>query len=167
MNRTPIYTHNGSYAREHGELTQYRESLLTNIACKEAIEASIRGHFDGMHLEKEALPDVLRAFPPKRVAFVLAATLQLKDYDGRFSHDNKAWAAGIDTSFAASSAYDHRPSFCVESHPAILDGFVHLFRKEACRERKPSVIEKLQGKNVQPPQKKPKAPLSRSAGLER
>lgn len=166
MNQTPIYTHNGAYAREHGELTQYRESLLTNIACKEAIDAAISRNYDGIRLCRAALPEVMSEFPPNRIAFVLATTIQLKEYDGRFSPDNKAWAAAIDTSFSVSSSYDHRPSFCVQSHPAVLDGFVNLFRQELCRERKPSVIEMLQAKSVQPPHKL-KAPIKRSADLER
>ena len=72
MNHTPIYTHDGAYAREHGELTQYRESLLTNIACKDAIEASIRKHFDGMHLSNQLLPDSLNKLPPEHVRSALA-----------------------------------------------------------------------------------------------
>ena len=167
MNRTPVYTHDGAYAREHGELTLYRESLLTNIACKNAIEASVRNHFDGMYLAKKVLPEVLKEFSPKRVAFVLAATLQIKEYDGRFSRDNKAWAATIDTSFSTSLAYDHRPSFCVESHPAVLDGFVSIFRKEMCRERKPSVIEKLHAKGIQAQQVKPLVPMKNNMEMER
>lgn len=167
MNRTPIYTHDGAYAREHGELTQYRESLLTNIACKDAIDASIRSHFDGMYLDKEVLPEVMKEFSPKRIAFVLAATLQQKDYDGRFSRENKAWAAAIDTSFSVLPSYDHRPSFCVQTHPAILDGFVNLVRQELARERKPSVIAKLQAKSAQPPQVKSKVPIKRSTEMER
>lgn len=166
MNRTPIYTHDGAYAREHGELTQYRESLLTNIACRDAIDASIRKHFDGLRLSKDVLPEVMREFAPKRIVFVLAATIQLKDYDGRFSRENKAWAAGIDTSFSVSPSYDHRPSFCVQSHPAVLDGFVNLVRQELARERKPSVLARLQAKSA-PSQVKPKAPVKRSADLER
>ena len=167
MNHTPIYTHDGVYAREHGELTQYRESLLTNIACKDAIEASIRKHFDGMHLNKEVLADVLSDFTSDRVRFVLAATLQQKDYDGRFSRDNKAWAAGIDTSFSVSPAYDHRPSFAVQSHPAVLDGFVSLFRREKERERKPSVAELLKLKGDKAQTLKPKATVRHKTDWER
>ena len=167
MNRTPVYTHDGAYAREHGELTLYRESLLTNIACENAIEASVRNHFDGMYLDKEVLPDVMKEFSPKRVAFVLAATLQIKEYDGRFSRDNKAWAATIDTSFSTSPAYDHCPSFCVESHPAVLDGFVSMFRREMRRERKPSVIEKLHAKSTQTPQINPSMSVKQHIGMER
>ena len=37
----PVYRHPAAYAREHGELDQYRASRRANIACKEAIEASI------------------------------------------------------------------------------------------------------------------------------
>ncbi len=166
MNHTPIYNHNGTYAREHGELTQYRESLLMNIACKDAIEGAICKHFDGMHLDKQALSDVLDEFSSERVRFVLSATLQRKDYDGRFSRDNKAWAAELDTSFSTSPAYDHRPCFCVESHPAVLDGFVSLFRREAERQRKPSVAELLKPKNDKPRQVKPKAAVKQKTGWE-
>lgn len=35
---TPIYFHSAAYAREHGELDQYRASYKANIACKEATE---------------------------------------------------------------------------------------------------------------------------------
>ena len=38
---TPLYRHDAAYAREHGELSLYRESYQANIACKEAIEEAI------------------------------------------------------------------------------------------------------------------------------
>ncbi|MEG0758654.1 MAG: DUF3849 domain-containing protein [Raoultibacter sp.] len=167
MNHTSIYAHDGAYAREHGEVTQYRESLLTNIACKEAIEASIRKHFDGMHLNKEALADVLSDFTPERIRFVLAATLQQKDYDGRFSTSNHSWAAEIDTSFCVSPAYNLRPSFAVQSHPAVLDGFVSLFRREKERERKPAVNELLKPNGDKAHTIKPKAAVKHNTEWER
>ena len=37
----PLYRHDAAYAREQGELDLYRSSRRANIACKEAIEASI------------------------------------------------------------------------------------------------------------------------------
>lgn len=36
MDRIPLYPHTAAYAREHGELEQYRASLQANIACKNA-----------------------------------------------------------------------------------------------------------------------------------
>ena len=56
MNKIAVYKHTAAYAREHGELEQYRTSLQANIACKNAIEAAIRQHFDGMHHLLEQQP---------------------------------------------------------------------------------------------------------------
>lgn len=91
---TPLYQHSASYAREHGELEQYRTSHKANIACKEAIEAAIRDNFDGMHLNADAVRRALAAYGPERTVFVLASTVQTKDWDGRFSPANKEWPAG-------------------------------------------------------------------------
>lgn len=62
MNRIPLYKHTADYAREHGEPEIYRASMKANIECKEAIEAAIRKHFDGMHLDKAAVADVIAAY---------------------------------------------------------------------------------------------------------
>ncbi len=50
LRTTPIYPHSAAYAREHGELEQYRASNNVNRQCKESIEAAVREHFDGMYL---------------------------------------------------------------------------------------------------------------------
>ena len=42
----PIYQNTGSHANKYGELEQYRASNRANAACKEAIEAAIREHYD-------------------------------------------------------------------------------------------------------------------------
>lgn len=45
----PLYRHDAAYAREQGDLDLYRVSRRANIACKEAIEASISEHYrDGV-----------------------------------------------------------------------------------------------------------------------
>ena len=43
----PVYRQNAAYAREHGELEQYRVSRQANIACKEAIEQAVYQNYDG------------------------------------------------------------------------------------------------------------------------
>lgn len=91
----PRYPQTAQYAREHGELEQYRASRRMDTACKEAIEAAIRESFDGMHLKDGATARVLEEFSAERVAYVLANTIQQKDWDGRFSQGNKAWAQTI------------------------------------------------------------------------
>lgn len=140
----PVYRYDGSYAREHGELEQFRASLEENVACKDAIENAIREGFDGMHLSGDAAKGVLSAFGPERVSYVLAATLQEKSYDGRFSKSNLTWAAAIPAYDGSNRLVD----YVVNSHPYILDGFVTLARKEmeAIREqpeKKPSIRAQL------------------------
>jgi len=141
MNRTPLYPHTAAYALEHGELEQYRASLQANIACKNAIEAAIRQHFDGMHLNKAAVTEVVSAYGKERVCYVVANTLQQKSWDARFSSANKAWAEQFEIVAAVRPDYDSRGAFVVDSHPAVLDGFTGLLRREY---EKPSLYEKLE-----------------------
>ena len=121
MNRTPLYPHTAAYALEHGELEQYRASLQANIACKNAIEAAIRQHFDGMHLNEAAVTEVVAAYGKERICYVVANTLQQKNWDERFSSSNKAWAAQFEIAATARPDYDRRGAFVVDSHPAVLD----------------------------------------------
>lgn len=141
MNRTPLYPHTAAYALEHGELEQYRASLQANIACKNAIEAAIRQHFDGMHLNKAAVTEVVSAYGKERVCYVVANTLQQKSWDARFSSANKAWAAQFEIAAAVRPDYDSRGAFVVDSHPAVLDGFTGLLRREC---EKPSLYERME-----------------------
>ena len=81
---------------------------------------------------------MLEEFGFKRVNWVLANTIQEKSWDGRFRQDNKAWAQHT---FIPEDA-GHKVEFIVESHPAVLDGFIsevrqayqklHLFGPEHC-----------------------------------
>ena len=138
----PVYREPASYARENDELSPYRVSRRENIACKEAIEASIRKHFDGMHLDPAAVKEVLEAFGRSRTLFVLAVTVNEKDYDGRFSRSNKEWAKSFNIPEDRDSTFgDNRLPYVVNSHPAILDGFIDETRRELAR--KPSVLGKL------------------------
>lgn len=144
----PLYRQPGEYAREHGELDTFRASRRANEACKDAIEAAIRDGFDGMYLTADP-KEVLAEFGPERVAYVLAATLQSKTWDQRFSRSNQEWAATI----PMSEPEDRRFSYMVSSHSAVLDGFVNKVRKElnAMREqpdRKPSIKAQLAAKPV-------------------
>lgn len=144
----PLYRQPLGYAREQGELDLWRASHHANIACKEAIETAIREGFDGMHLSGDAVKEVLAAFGPERVSHVLAATIQEKDWDQRFSVRNRAWAQAVPI-----QEQGRRTDYLINSHPAVLDGFVSLVRKEleAVREQpeqKPSIKAQLAAKPV-------------------
>lgn len=123
MNEAPLYTGTSEEARNNGQLQEWRDSFHANIQCKIAIENEIRQSFDGMYLDPGCAERVVERFGFERVRYVLAATLQEKDYDGRFSRRNKEW--GAQTSIAENS---RNYQFVVESHPAVLDGFISQFR---------------------------------------
>ena len=125
MNRIHLYRNSLAEARRQNELALWRASYRANIACKEAIEQAIRTGFDGMHLESGCLQPVLEEWGFKRTAWVLANTIREKDWDGRFSPVNHQWANRI---FVPADPA-HNCAFVVESHPAVLDGFVTTYRQ--------------------------------------
>ncbi len=147
---TPVYPYSGGYAYEHGELDQYRASLKANIACKEAIEAAIREHYRDNRLDSKAAEQVIDAFGLERTMYVLANTVQQKDWDGRFSPRNKAWAKTIPI-HANPDAWgaDRNSQFVVDSHPGLTDMFLDTVRRESSKQKeagksvRPSVRAKL------------------------
>lgn len=147
-----LYPHPAGFAREQGELEQYRASNRANVACKKAIEAAVREHFDGMHLSDDAAKDVIDTYGLERVAFVLANTVQLQDWDGRYSRRNKEWASAIPNYHSDTIHRD----YALNSHPAVLDGFIDLVREEQQRSR-------TQGEKVQPPRVSVRAKLKQES----
>lgn len=93
--------------------------------CKVDIESGIATHFDGMHLNTDFIANLYALYGEERMNYVLANTVQMSDGDGRYSPDNKAWAKEINI----NNAEDDRRTFYVNSHPAILDGFITAYRK--------------------------------------
>lgn len=129
--KTPVYHQSSAYARENGELEQFRNSHWTNIACKNDIEDAIARHFDGMHLDPEAVKEVLERYGAERLSLVLAATVQVKAWDGRFSTGNKDWAFSFEfPDTHTAHGFDRRDDYAVASHPAVLDGFIKMARQE-------------------------------------
>lgn len=160
----PLYQQSGEYAIEHGELDAFRASRKANIACREAIESAISEGFDGMHLTADT-KSVLAEFGPERVSYVLAATLQNKTWDERFSRNNQAWAAAV----PMAEPQDRRSAYIINSHSTLLDSFVSTMRKEldAMRDQKsqaatkPSIKEQLAAKPV--PGDRPDKPKDKGA----
>ena len=158
-----IYPHSAAYAAEHGKLEQYRASNRANYQCKEAIEAAIREHFDGMHLNGDAASGVVQAYGMERVMHVLANTVQLQDWDGRYSRRNKEWAKTI-TNHNSDTV---RCGYILNSHPVVINGMIDIVWEEAQRHQtmdrkeppaRPSVRGKLR-QNV--PDHKHAAPKKR------
>ncbi len=143
---TPLYLQSATYAAEHGEREEFRSSRRANIACRDAIEKAISANYSNNHLETEAIyKSIHEQFGSERMKYVLAATVQYKEWDGRFSSDNKAWAK---SAFTGDIERDRIHEFTVnKSHPVLVDALVTRARKEFAKEQeqqKPSVLDKLQ-----------------------
>lgn len=147
LRRLPVYPHSAAYAREHGEMDEYRNSHYANIDCKDAIEDAISRHYSDNRLDSSCVHEVIDRFGTERVAFVLANTVQDKDWDGRISETNKEWARKIlipddPTAWGGKRSHEYT---CSHTHPGLIDLFVSRFRKEQllATKNRPSVRQML------------------------
>ena len=101
------------------------EATMISRNCRLDIEKGISTHFDGMHLNTDFIANLYALYGEERMNYVLANTVQMSDGDGRYSPGNKAWAEEINI----NNAEDDRRTFYVNSHPAVLDGFITAYRK--------------------------------------
>ena len=126
VNKCPVYQYPADYARENGELEQYRTSAKANVACKQAIDAAIQDHHELYSFDsKAAVRDVVKKFGYERTFFVLAATVRNGEYDGRYSRSNKDWAKTV-------PVFDSERSiqYAVTSHPVLVNAFLDTARHE-------------------------------------
>ena len=131
-----FYGHTLVYAMEHGEVDKYMDSRKLDRECKEAVEGTIRQNFDGMHIKHDIVKPLAEQYGSDRIAFVLANTIQQESWDGRFSRDNKAWAAEFYIPENLVHGIDVNRELIVSSHPAVLDGFIDMFRREVLEKEK-------------------------------
>ncbi len=136
-----VYTHSAVYASEHWEEELCMMSHNLNIECKKAIEAAVNENFDGLHLNPDAVLSVMEEYGAERMAYVLSATLQWQAWDGRFSKSNQEWAAQTYIPENRVMGRNLSRDMEVYSHPAVLDGFVDLFREELRRREKAAGLE--------------------------
>ena len=171
MKHTPVYIYPAEYAREHGELEAYRASSKADIACKKAIEEAIRDHYRDNRLDTACIKQVADAFGYERMLRVLANTVRQKDWDGRFSRDNKAWAQTIPIHVNNDGwGQDRNVYFVVESHPGLTDMFVSQARREYAMEQenpksRESVLAKIRKPKTEP-SVKATGPKAKSQELE-
>ncbi len=147
MKNIPVYDKTVKYAREHGELDARRASHRENIACSAAISDAIRKNYSNNTLDtKAALKELTECFSLERIAVIAAVSLRDKDWDGRISGENKAWAKAFpfpkdidDWGIDRNIAYE-----ISEIHSGLLDLFANAVRKELeLTKTKPSLVEKL------------------------
>lgn len=125
----PLYLQTGEYARAHGELEQYRASDRAGVACRETIETAISAHYYDNRLHDGAVKEVVDRFGWERTLCVLAATVRHKDWDGRISNANKAWAQTVPV--PENDADDRVSRFVVDRpHTGLTDLFITQARHD-------------------------------------
>ena len=132
MRELPVYRMPGAYARQNGELEQYRASRKANAACRDIIDKTISAHYHDNTLDsKAAVKEVVEQFGFDRTLYVLANTVRLKDQDGRISSDNKRWARTVPVhEDMAMDKWNRNYEFCLNAHPCLIDLFVRRTREE-------------------------------------
>ena len=142
----PIYRETANYAYEADELESYRASLAANVECRKAIEAAISSNYGDNRLDADAaVKSVLEQFSPERVRYVLANTIQQKDFDGRIPQPLKEWAKNVEV------CPENASRFLVDKpNPGLTALFVDAFRQqtepqkevtsEKTEERDPEVV---------------------------
>ena len=94
LSNEEMYPYTAKEARDRGELELWRANFRSNCACAGAIELAIRRDFDGMHLKEGCAESVIEQYGYKRVGYVLANTLQMQSYDGRYHRQGGGAVAG-------------------------------------------------------------------------
>ena len=152
----PIYPHSGAYARDHGELPDYRASYQANVDCSKAIDAAIRVHYRDNRLDPAAVSQVVERFGMERTLLVLAVTARYKEWDKRISDDHKAWAQTIPVPDDKDvRGTDRTTSYVVGyAHPGLVNLFMNEARRQA-QEQQPSIRQQLQHKPEAPAKKPP------------
>lgn len=142
--QTPMYYKPLYYAAENEEMDQYRASRFSNQACRDAIEKAIAEHYRDNHLDPAAVKEVTEQFGYERTLVVLARTVKERDWDARFSNENKAWAKSLDDLLDPDTTNYFR-YLINKSHPGLVDLFLTQARREYAKEqeKKPSVREGL------------------------
>ena len=133
LRNLPLYPYPGSYAREHDELEQYRESRKANVDCRDAIDKAISENYHDNSLDsRTAIKQVVDEFGYERMLHICACTVRDKEWDGRISQDNIRWAHTFPI-FEDNDGFgfNRRVDYLVDrSHPGLFDLFVKAARRE-------------------------------------
>ena len=142
----PVYAKSLPEARELNELDIYRASRKENTACANMTDAFISKHYKDNSLDSEsALNDLLERYPIERIALVSAVNIADKNWDGRISNENKAWANAFLEDYS-DDVMRQKGEYYLTAHPGLLNLFVDTVRSyiEKNRELAPEQKEQEQ-----------------------
>ena len=107
----------------------YSASQKINLKCKEKIETEIRSGYNGYSLDENAVLNTVKEFGAERTAYVIANTINLLPWDGRFSQTNREWAKWYQLKDDMDHGFNRRNDFRLDVHSGVLDVFTYLFRR--------------------------------------
>lgn len=120
-----VYPYSFEKANERLEVSFFSEGRDRNAYCAQAIDSEINASCFETHrynLELAAM-SVTQEYGFSRVIAVLAHNLQRHEHDGRYSRDNKEWAAG---QTLPDGAFDYAH---LNAHPILVEDFTKYVRK--------------------------------------
>jgi len=122
----PICTQSFLIAKQNNNLDSFRDSLAASKACTKFIDSNLSKEYENRNL-KGFVKELEEQFGVERTMYTIAATIQLKNHDGRFTREVKDRVAGF--LFADDNM---RLKFLTETHPVMLN---HLYEKLIDREK--------------------------------
>ena len=137
-----IYKSSLNYAKENGELEQYRESMSQCDECGTFISHSIAENFNNNYLDvKKVTAEAAGKYGFERAMLMLALRVDSLKYDGRFTADNKEWALKFLSDYPNAEEIRKTADRTLgTAHPVLLNAVTEELRS-AFRERNKQEIE--------------------------
>ena len=140
----PVYYKDLKQARADGELEQWRSSHKATQACAEQFQKEYERAY-GERQVPQFLQQMVDRYGIERCKIVIASTIQLSPYDGRYSQDMKeAAAAVVIPGKNTEPLHDRRLDYHINCHPVT----VNVAMRDLL------VIERQQEKPAQRPKRK-------------
>ena len=151
----PIVVESYMDAKMNGHLSELQASIKASQACRDYIEQNIHSAYENRNFQG-FVQNIVDKFGIERAMYTVAATVQLKNHDGRFTNEVK--------DMARQYIFDSdktRLKFLTETHPVMLNGLCeslidkrfHLQREQAVVEEKAQLPEFYKDKYLLPVEK--------------
>lgn len=135
----PICTQSLIEAKQSGNLGAWKDSVAASKACIKFIEDNLSVAYEGRDLEN-FVKQLNDKFGIDRAMYSIAATIQLKDHDGRFTNEVKNRAAQFNF-----DSDNMRLNFLTERHPVMIN---HLYQQMMEMEQELRLNAPEQDKNL-------------------
>lgn len=135
----PICTQSLMEAKQSGNIGAWKDSVAASKACIKFIEDNLSVAYEGRDLDN-FVKQLNDKFGIDRAMYSVAATIQLKDHDGRFTNEVKNRAAQFNF-----DSDNMRLNFLTERHPVMIN---HLYQQMMEMEQELRLNAPEQDKNL-------------------